>query len=325
MKKKEFLTILKDPAKEVMKKYGLLASVTLGQAALESGWLSSELYNKANNPFGIKGKYNGEYVTIKTKEEVDGEMKEVMADFKKYPDILAALEDRTNVLLNNKLGDKYRYRDAVGVTDPRKALEIIHKGGYATASDYVDRVMNVIDSNDFTKYDKEVIAELQKEAEDEEIKDNIVEVKPNIFIYRVRLSYDNPSSQLGAFTELPFAINLVDKNPSYKVYDENGNVVYEVKKEEPPVESKPTVSTPVGAHISTNLVAGTKLNIKKTNLYASAYSTKPSKIINNMALYVFDGKKFKNNMYRVCIAKKLCNTSTSNVYGYINIDETTLN
>lgn len=45
-------------------------------------------------------------------------------------------------------------------------------------------------------------------------------------LYRVRLSWDNPSSQIGAFSKLEYAKSLVDTRPEYKVFDETGKVVY---------------------------------------------------------------------------------------------------
>lgn len=46
-------------------------------------------------------------------------------------------------------------------------------------------------------------------------------------LYRVRKSWSDAKSQIGAFSVLTNAKSLVDKNPSYKVFDESGKVVYE--------------------------------------------------------------------------------------------------
>ena len=51
-----------------MQKTGILASLTVAQAILESGWGKSGLTVKANNRFGIKGTYNGASVSCNTKE-----------------------------------------------------------------------------------------------------------------------------------------------------------------------------------------------------------------------------------------------------------------
>lgn len=44
--------------------------------------------------------------------------------------------------------------------------------------------------------------------------------------YRVRRSWDDPKSQLGAYTVLENAIKKADENPGYYVFDESGKVVY---------------------------------------------------------------------------------------------------
>lgn len=46
-------------------------------------------------------------------------------------------------------------------------------------------------------------------------------------LYRVRKSWSDAKSQIGAFSVLANAKSLVDKSPSYKVFDESGKVVYE--------------------------------------------------------------------------------------------------
>jgi hypothetical protein len=45
-------------------------------------------------------------------------------------------------------------------------------------------------------------------------------------IYRVRKSWSNSKSQLGAFTSLSNAKKLAQKNKGYKVYDDSGKCVY---------------------------------------------------------------------------------------------------
>jgi hypothetical protein len=48
-------------------------------------------------------------------------------------------------------------------------------------------------------------------------------------LYRVRKTWKDAKSQLGAYSSLTNAKKLADKNPGYEVYDENGKMVYEPK------------------------------------------------------------------------------------------------
>ena len=48
-------------------------------------------------------------------------------------------------------------------------------------------------------------------------------------VYRVRKSWDNPKSQIGAFKSLANAKSQVDRNPGYYVFNDKGVIVYPVK------------------------------------------------------------------------------------------------
>lgn len=47
---------------EQMRRYGIPASITLAQGIIESADGKSTLANTANNHFGVKGSFNGNYV-----------------------------------------------------------------------------------------------------------------------------------------------------------------------------------------------------------------------------------------------------------------------
>lgn len=54
MEQRKFLAMVGLLAQADMQKSGILASLTIAQAILESGWGTSELATKANALFGIK-------------------------------------------------------------------------------------------------------------------------------------------------------------------------------------------------------------------------------------------------------------------------------
>lgn len=64
----EFLNKIVPDAQKLQREHGVLTSVTIAQAILESGWGKSGLTQQANNLFGIKGSYEGESITMNTKE-----------------------------------------------------------------------------------------------------------------------------------------------------------------------------------------------------------------------------------------------------------------
>ena len=212
------------------KKSCILASVSLAQFILESGYGKSELAQNANNIFGMKCSLSGNTwsgsswdgkskYTKKTQEQnPDGSMVTITADFRKYPCIEDSIADHSAYLLGAKNGSKLRYAGLKGCTYYKKAVQIIKDGGYATSLTYVERLISIIERWDLTQYD---------------VKDSGGEV---IRWYRVRKSWTDAKSQKEAYKILDNAKKCADQNPGYKVFDADGKVVYESKTAEPAVK-----------------------------------------------------------------------------------------
>ena len=163
----EFIKYIGVRAKADMDKTGVLASVTIAQAILESSWGQSELSLYANNLFGMKtslsgntwaSEWTGEKYTKETKEEYEqGVVTTVTADFRAYETVEASIKDHSDYLLGAKKGSELRYEGLKGEKDYRTAIQIIKDGGYATDSSYVDKICNIIEKYNLDEYDgKEV-------------------------------------------------------------------------------------------------------------------------------------------------------------------------
>lgn len=147
------------------KKCGILASVSMAQFILESGYGKSELAQNANNCFGMKTSLSGNTwsgstwdgkskYTKKTQEEyTKGEMTTITADFRKYPCIEDSISDHSAYLLGAKNGSKLRYDGLKGCTDYKRAAQIIKDGGYATSSTYVSNLCSIIEKWKLTQFD----------------------------------------------------------------------------------------------------------------------------------------------------------------------------
>ena len=213
-----------------MKKSGILASVSLAQFILESGYGKSELAQNANNIFGMKCSLSGNTwsgsawdgkskYTKKTQEQhTDGSYETITADFRKYPCIEDSIADHSAYLLGTKNGSKLRYDGLKGCTDYKKAVQIIKDGGYATSLTYVEKLCSIIEKWNLAQYDA-------KDSGGEAIR-----------WYRVRKNWADSKSQKGAFKILDNAKKCADQNSGYKVFDADGNVVYEPKAAEPAVK-----------------------------------------------------------------------------------------
>lgn len=234
------------------KNSGILASVSMAQFILESGYGKSELAQNANNCFGMKKSLSGNtwsgstwdgssVYTKKTQEYENGQYVTITADFREYPSVEKSIADHSAYLLGAKNGSKLRYDGLKGCTDYKKAVHIIKDGGYATSSSYVNNLCSIIERWNLTQYD--------------------VEAESTDSYYRVRKSWADAKTQLGAYKVLANAKACADKNPGYTVYDPNGKAVY-------PEIQKPAVPFLVRVDINDlNIRMGAGTNYSRTGKY----------------------------------------------------------
>jgi len=88
-------------------------------------------------------------------------------------------------------------------------------------------------------------------------------------MYRVRISWDNAKSQVGAFKVLENAINACKKAGSnYKVYNSNGKVVYPENEQSDPMPT-PTPSTDEETVTPATIYTGVKIGSSSKDEYGS--------------------------------------------------------
>lgn len=164
MTEQQFIENIGPKATKDYKESGILASITIAQACLESGYGSTELAINANNLFGMKTTLSGNtwtsvwdgvsIYTKQTKEEyTPGEIIIITADFRKYPNIDNSIKDHSLYLSQAKNGSKLRYEGLIGETNYKTAIQIIKDGGYATDSSYVSKICSLIERWNLTQYD----------------------------------------------------------------------------------------------------------------------------------------------------------------------------
>lgn len=165
MTNQQFIDTISPMAKQDMQTSGILASVTIAQAILESGWGKRELVQKANNLFGMKCSLSGnnwsnsswdgkaKYTIVTKEQDKTGKEYEVTADFRKYPSWYESVCDHSAYLAGATKGNTLRYVGLVGETNYKRAIQIIKDGGYATDMEYVNKVCNIIKRYNLTQYD----------------------------------------------------------------------------------------------------------------------------------------------------------------------------
>ena len=134
-----------------MQKSGVLASLTIAQAILESGWGKSGLTVKANALFGIKAgtSWKGRVYSAKTQECYDGvNFTTVTALFRAYDSWEESVADHSALLTGAA-----RYKAVIGERDYKTACRAIKAAGYATDPQYADKLIRLIESYGLTAYD----------------------------------------------------------------------------------------------------------------------------------------------------------------------------
>jgi len=147
---KDFIAKVGAMARADMQRSGILASLTLAQAILESGWGTSDLATKANALFGIKAdsRWNGKTYSKFSDEWNGTRTVAVKASFRAYNSWEQSVADHSAFLVSST-----RYAAVIGERNYKKACTAIHRAGYATAPDYADRLIKLIETYGLTAYD----------------------------------------------------------------------------------------------------------------------------------------------------------------------------
>ncbi|WP_188351422.1 LysM peptidoglycan-binding domain-containing protein [Leuconostoc pseudomesenteroides] len=124
---------------------GLLASVTVAQAILESGWGQSTLASAPYyNLFGIKQGtgWQGSIVNMNTSEYVNGKWVTVLAPFRSYRSQMASFQDHTNFLLANS---RYAANGVINAKNYVAMANGLQAAGYATAPTYASTLISLVE------------------------------------------------------------------------------------------------------------------------------------------------------------------------------------
>ncbi|MCC6273940.1 MAG: glucosaminidase domain-containing protein [Deltaproteobacteria bacterium] len=128
---------------------GVPASVSLAQAALESGWGK---HAPGNNFFGIKGTGPAGSQLLATREFRDGVMVRTHAKFRRYHDPLQSFMDHARVISEGRyLRHAMAHRD-----DARDFVHALQSGKYKYATDprYAAKVLRIIETHGLQRYDR---------------------------------------------------------------------------------------------------------------------------------------------------------------------------
>ncbi len=159
MFEQDFISKIEKKAEEEYIKNGILPSITISQAILESNWGESRLALEGNNLFGIKAdkSWHGKRINFSTKENYKDYVK---ADFRKYSSWDESISDYANFLKEN---NRYKKHGLFDSKDYVKQAQSLEDAGYATTENekgekiYAEKLIGVIKKYNLRKYDIKAI------------------------------------------------------------------------------------------------------------------------------------------------------------------------
>ncbi|MEC4175743.1 glucosaminidase domain-containing protein [Adlercreutzia sp. R7] len=156
----KFISLVGEPARNIAAESDLYASVMIAQAILESASGNSTLAQAPNNNlFGIKGTYKGNSVQLPTREDDgSGATYTIMADFRQYETVEDSLSDYAD-LLSNSMGDFYAGARKSNTDSFVDACDFL-VGRYATDIFYSEKLQDLIETYDLTRFDVPLTYEL---------------------------------------------------------------------------------------------------------------------------------------------------------------------
>ena len=143
MGREEFFQSYATVAMEHQRKYGIPASVTLSQMALESDFGKSDLARNGKNFFGIK--VGSSWTGAKSWHNDD-----VPGYFRNYNSVWESVDDHSRLLMSSRYKRCHQY----GSQDYHNWLVEIKRAGYASAKDYVQSCEGIIRKYKLYLYDQ---------------------------------------------------------------------------------------------------------------------------------------------------------------------------
>ena len=135
--REEYIERYKSIAVAQMERYGIPASITMAQGILESDSGNSRLSLESNNHFGIKCKRNWTGPAVYHDDDEKGEC------FRAYESVEASYHDHAEFLDTQP---RYDSLFAYPSTDYKSWARGLKAAGYATAPDYAQRLIRIIES-----------------------------------------------------------------------------------------------------------------------------------------------------------------------------------
>lgn len=132
---------------------GVLPSVVIAQAILESDFGKSELASTYNNLYGYKAHGDELAVSLPTLEYMNGVWIEVNEPFKVYDSWEASVRDHGNLMMNGTVWNPELYQAVINAADYTEATFALQTAGYATDPSYSQKLNTIIITHQLESFD----------------------------------------------------------------------------------------------------------------------------------------------------------------------------
>ncbi|APX72124.1 glycoside hydrolase family 73 protein [Companilactobacillus allii] len=134
--------------------YGVLPSITIAQAILESDWGNSTLAKDYNNYYGVKGDDPSNTKVLQTKEYTNGQWITINGRFRVYANFRESMKDHAELLVNGTTWNSEQYKQVIQSKDYIDAAVALQTDGYATDPGYTSKIIRIIQKYNLKKYDE---------------------------------------------------------------------------------------------------------------------------------------------------------------------------
>lgn len=149
----QFIEELVPASQSAYEQYGVLPSITLSQAILESNWGESTLSSQYYNLFGIKAGEQEPNVYLETAEYVNETWITIMGRFRVYENWAESVEAHAQLLAYGVDWNPQLYYPVLQAANYQEAARALQTAGYATDPDYANKVIQVIETYRLDAYD----------------------------------------------------------------------------------------------------------------------------------------------------------------------------
>lgn len=271
--------------------------------------------------------------------------------YRAYGSYTESIEDFVKYIIESKRSENgpLRYGSLIGVYDYKKAIDILIRldffSKYMHISDYIsisNKMISIIENNNLFDWDKETEENIMSKkrqfynrsnysnttndtpSASEEIKENEIKDIENIekennenfeHMYRVRLDWDKPMTQIFASPEYEKALEEAKKHEGYKIYIDDDGELFEDPWVKEPQEIIDTSIPGVLRVIHPDPKNPIVLN--NTPVYRNSINKTPFKYLSG--IFYFYDSSIVNNRGKITVHKNIIKPDPSLILGYIDL------